>query len=171
MFQVRKVSLLLTLILAATLLSSIASLAAETAPDDKTALSGLKEGKAIFDIDLGDPKKLLTMLSVIGQTAESLVAQGVKPNFVLAFRGASSLYVSSDRRLIPLSDYETADHIAAEIKELGKKDGIRMEQCSVAAKMRKVDSRTIPGEVHFVGNSFISMIGYQARGYALIPIH
>src|SRR6266542_4570366 len=96
MFQVRKVSSLLALILAATLSSSIAGLAGETAPDDKTALSGLKEGKAIFDIDLGDPKKLLTMLSVIGQTADSLAAQGVKPNFMLAFRGASSLYVSSD---------------------------------------------------------------------------
>ena len=70
-----------------------------------------------------------------------------------------------------MSDHETADHIAAEIKDLGRKDGIRMEQCSVAAKMRKVDPRTIPGEVHFVGNSFISMIGYQARGYALIPVH
>lgn len=53
MVQVRKVLSVLTLILATTLLSATASVAAETDPDDRTALAGLKEGKAIFDIDPG----------------------------------------------------------------------------------------------------------------------
>ena len=63
------------------------------AVDDKQALAGLSEVKVAFDITAGDGKGLLNRLNVIDETRQSLIRQGVKPNFVLAFRGPATKLV------------------------------------------------------------------------------
>jgi len=144
---------------------------AESQPNDQFALTGLSEGKAVFDIRHSNPNKLLGLLTLIGKTADSLVAQGVKPDFILAFRGPASAYLSDDRRLITLDEYKVAGEIAVKVKEMANRSGVRFEQCAVAAKKRKIDHGTILPEVHVVGNTFISLMAYQNRGYAFIPIN
>src|SRR5436190_23282889 len=54
---------------------------------DQAALSGLKEVKVAFDLQNGDGKILLKQLEVIDETRQSLIEQGVRPQFVLTFRG------------------------------------------------------------------------------------
>src|SRR3546814_2520239 len=54
---------------------------AESSPSDQAALAGAKSVKAIFDITVGEPKKLLGRLDLIGETADQLVKQGVTPKF------------------------------------------------------------------------------------------
>lgn len=61
------------------------------AADDSAALAGLKEGKIAFDIREGNPKLLLGKLNVIDETRQSLIQQGVKPHFILTFRGAPQI--------------------------------------------------------------------------------
>ena len=156
------------LCLTSAMLTSAATAASRS--DDSTALSGVTEAKAVFDIRQSDPNKLLKLLKLVGKTADSLVEQGVKPDFVLAFRGPASAYVSSDRRLIPLKEYEVADQIAAQVRELSARSGVRLEQCAVAAAAQKIDKSTIIPEVHVVGNTWISLMAYQNKGYAYIPI-
>ena len=67
-----------------------------SAADDKAALMGLKEAKIAFDIHEGDPKALLSRLNVIDETRQSLIAQGVKPHFILAFRGPATKLLQTD---------------------------------------------------------------------------
>jgi hypothetical protein len=143
---------------------------AESSPSDQAALAGAKSVKAIFDITVGEPKKLLGRLDLIGETADQLVKQGVTPKFVLAFRGPATFYVSTDRSHISPEDNEIADKIAAKIKELSAKSGVRLEQCSVATSKLKVDNATILPEITVVGNSWISIIGYQNQGYSFLPV-
>ncbi len=42
---------------------------------------------------------------------------------------------------------------------------------AIAAGLFKVDPKTFIPEVKPVGNTFISLIGYQAKGYGLVPIN
>ena len=99
-----------------------------------------------------------------------LQAQGLKPKFVLAFRGPASFYVSTDRNLIPLDKQDVADQIASKVKEMSGQDGVRFEQCSVATGALKINNDTILHEVNVVGNSWISLVGYQNRGYAYVQV-
>lgn len=55
------------------------------------------------------------------------------------------------------------------IQELAKQ-GVRFEACAIATRLFHVDNASMISDVKVVGNTFISLIGYQAKGYAVIPI-
>jgi hypothetical protein len=139
-------------------------------PENTESLAGLKNVNAVFDITTANPKKLLFYLNLIGNTAETINANGISTKFVLAFRGPATFYVSNDRSKIKLEEYETAEKISAKLKELSGKPNVRLEQCAVAARALKVDTKTMNKSVHVIGNSWISLIGYQNKGYALVPL-
>lgn len=141
---------------------------AQSKPDDHVALAGVTTGKAFIDIGYGDPNKILVHLTMIEAVMESLTAQGVKPEFIIAFFGGASPYVSKDRRHITLREYEIADKIQAKVKEMSSKRGIRFEQCGYSANLRKIDVNSFIPEVTVIGNSMISAIGYPTKGYVLI---
>ena len=139
-------------------------------PNDANSLQGLSSSKVVFDITQGNPKKLLGRLKLIEKTAEMMVAQGVKPDFVMAFRGPASFYASSDRELIPLETHNVADQIAAQIRKMDTNKGLNFEQCSVATGFLKIKNESVYPEIRVVGNSWISLAGYQNKGYAYIPV-
>lgn len=145
-------------------------LAAEQAPNDRAALASLKQTRAVFDITTGNPKKLKFYLGLIADSAASIEAQGVKPEFVLAFRGPATRYMSTDHSQLDPDQAKAAVQISALLDKLGKTPNLKMEQCAVAAKVLKVKASTIHPSVKVVGNSWISLMGYQNRGYALIPV-
>lgn len=138
-------------------------------PDDKAALQGLREGKIIFDITEGNGKKLLAKLNVIDETRQSLMQQGVTPHIVLTFRSGATRLVQTDLEKIKPENREYAAKIAAKLKALSNAPGIEsMEQCSVAVRLSKVVPEQVLPEVTVVGNGWISLMAYQARGYAYV---
>lgn len=147
-----------------------AGFAAEAPLDDHAALTGLKQTHAVFDITTANPKKLKFYLNLIAESAASVRAQGVEPVFVLAFRGPATRYISSARDQMDPEQAEVADQIADTLDRLSKLPEVTLEQCGIAAKVLKVKRETIHPGVHVVGNSWISLMGYQNRGYALIPV-
>ncbi len=146
------------------------SLFAASSPNDADALRGVEKGKVIFDINMGEAKKLTLYLMVIKQTVADLVRQNVQPDVILAFRGLSVRLISKDREQMELTDFDHLDKIANQIKEL-KKMGVRIEACSVATKLFNVKNDTLLDGIKPVGNTFVSLTGYQAQGYANIPIY
>jgi len=140
------------------------------APNDADALKGVETGKVVFDMNMTDAKKTALYLMVIGETVDDLVRQGVKPDVILAFRGLSVKMISKDRAQATPAEVEELDKIAAQLADLQNK-GVRMESCSVAARMLKVDNEQLLDGVKPVGNTFVSLTGYQAQGYAVIPIY
>jgi intracellular sulfur oxidation DsrE/DsrF family protein len=139
-------------------------------PDDSDALQGVKSGKVIFDINMADAKKMTLYLAVIAETVDDLERQGVEPDVILAFRGLSVRLISTDRENTEPADFEYLDRIAEQLDELHKR-GVRMEACSVATRLFKIDNGSLLEGIKPVGNTFVSLTGYQAQGYANIPIY
>jgi intracellular sulfur oxidation DsrE/DsrF family protein len=139
------------------------------AADDRVALSGLSEAKIAFDLKDGEARALLARLDIIEETRQSLIQQGVTPHFILAFRGPATRLVQTDQEKIKPEDRELAVKVAAKIKELSAARGVDgFEQCSVAARTQGTSTDKVLPQIRVVGNGFISLMAYQAKGYAYI---
>ena len=136
---------------------------------DESPIAGMKEAKVAFDITAGEPNRMLNILNTIDETREGFVKHGVTPRFVLAFRGPASLLTQTDLSRLKPEDRETAAKVAAKLKQLRTTAGIeRLEQCSIAMRGQKVDKAQVSPDVTIVENGWITLVGYQAKGYAYI---
>jgi intracellular sulfur oxidation DsrE/DsrF family protein len=149
----------------------IPSLAYAEKPSDADALQDINEGKVVWDVTVGNPIKLLLMLSVIEETYDDLVRQKVKPDMIFAFHGPVMKLITTDVPDLALDEEEAHEKVLELLTEFSKKPGIKMESCSIAARLLNIDNDTIISEVKPVGNTFVSLIGYQKQGYALIPVY
>lgn len=149
---------------------SNASWAVSAEPSNADALHGLVSSKAVFDITTQDPHKLSFYLDLINKTAMSMKEAGVTPHFVLAFRGPATFLTTTNRDHVKIEDMPTADKIEEQLTALSRNPDMKLEQCSVAAHALHVDTKTIYPSVKVIGNSWVSLIGYQNRGYAIVPV-
>jgi intracellular sulfur oxidation DsrE/DsrF family protein len=159
------------LVAAALLFASAYAPAAAAAPlNDADALRGQHEAKAVFMIDVNDPRKLAHVLTVIEETDSGLARQNVKPHLVVVVIGPAVAFLTKDRRGIPYMEQAAVAHAQA---ALGKLDamGVRLEACGVALKGMELKPEDVIPVVHPVGNGYISAIGYQAQGFALVPVY
>lgn len=163
-------NILFCTVLTLLLTAGLAMASPVTLPTDRVALEGVKTGKVVFDVNVADVGKLPLYLQVIKETHEGLTKQGVRPDMVVTFRGLAVRFVSSDRKNFSADSKNSFAESDALIATLAKM-GVRFEACAVATRLFKVDNATILPQVTLVGNTFISLIGYQAKGYALIPIY
>ena len=139
------------------------------AADDADALSGLKEVKVAFDIHEGDGKALLNRLNVIDETRQSLIKQGVTPRMVIAFRGPATKLVQTDTEKIKPEDRPVAAQIQARLADMSRAQGVdSVEQCSVAIRQQGTKAENVAPGIKVVGNSWISLLAYQAKGYSYI---
>ena len=146
------------------------ALAANPVINDQAALAGLKTGKGVFLVDIGDANKLNFYLEVIQGTYKGMKAQGTGPDFVLVYIGPSVKYLSSTP---PAGVEEDAGGVLMEIEanvEALAALGVRQEICAVATRVFGIDNKTILPGLTLVGDGFISLIGYQAQGYHLVPV-
>ncbi|MBF0183164.1 MAG: DsrE family protein [Magnetococcales bacterium] len=139
--------------------------------NDADALQGVTVGKVVFDINMANPHMLPLYLKVITQTHADLQRQQVKPEMVLAFRGKAVKLVSKNQDSFPIDQHPFLDEIALLIAELQKRPGVRMEVCGLATGLFGVDNGTVLPGIKVVGNTFVSLTGYHAQGYAAIPIY
>ena len=139
--------------------------------DDIDALESVQTTKTLFDINVSTASKLELYLQVIEQTYDDLVRQKQTPSpvFVIAFRGASVRLITTENWAFSDEDQESIQKAAASIHKLSNK-GVKFEACSIATRLFRVDNKTILSEVKVVGNTFVSLVGYQAKGYSLVPI-
>ncbi len=136
-----------------------------------SAMKGLKSVKAVFDFELGNPQSALVHLQVIDQTFndKNMEKSGKKPNIVVIFIGPSVKLVSKNKSGFNADEQKVIDEIAKTLSKMAK-EGIKFEICLIAAKLMGVDPSTILPEVKQVGNGWISLIAYESRGYALVPV-
>jgi intracellular sulfur oxidation DsrE/DsrF family protein len=141
---------------------------AQTA-NDAGALQGLKEVKLAFDVTTDDAKRLMNVLDVIEETRVALAKQGVTPHIVVTFRGPATKLVQTDQTLMKPEDRKQAAAIATKIKALSTASGIDgIEQCSIAVRGAGTKPENVVPGIKIVGNGWISLAAYQAKGYAYI---
>ena len=152
-------------------ISALMSSAYADKPNDADALEGIETGKVVWDVTLSKPSRLLFVMKVIEETYNDLEKQDVTPDMVFTFHGRVLKLLSTQPLELDVNEESAHKELLELIQRLSKKPGIKMESCSVAARILDIDNATIIPEVKPVGNTFVSLIGYQQKGYALIPIN
>jgi intracellular sulfur oxidation DsrE/DsrF family protein len=138
--------------------------------NDHQALSGLSEAKAVFLVSVNNPGRVDHVLRVIGMTEKGLREQHVTPHLIVVFVGPDVAFLTRDRRGISYMDQRAVAGIQKQIGQLHKA-GIGFQACGIAMKgMDVTPDMLIPG-VQAVGNGYISAIGYEAKGYSLVPVY
>jgi intracellular sulfur oxidation DsrE/DsrF family protein len=143
--------------------------AAMTGENVATRTAAPREMKVAFDVTDGNPQVLLAKLTVIDLTRKQLIESGVTPKMVIAFRGDASYYTQTNLSMIKEADRADAIAVAAKLRELRKADGVEaLEQCNVPLASRKLKPADLMQEVKLVPNGWISLVGYQEKGYSYI---
>lgn len=137
--------------------------------NDSDALVGMSKAKTLFDINVSSASKLELYLTVVKMTHKDFIRQGVAPDFIIAFRGASVRLINTETWSFSEEDQESLKKSARILEEL-QGLGVKLEACSIATNLFKVDNSTILPGIKVVGNTFVSLTGYQDKGYSLIPI-
>jgi intracellular sulfur oxidation DsrE/DsrF family protein len=135
--------------------------------EEYEVLKGLKSVKAAFDVRAGNPKSAALTLKVIRQTYQdkNITAVTKNPAFTVVFIGPSVKLISKNREGYSPEENKILDEIASTISQMSK-EGIRLEICLIAAQVLGVDPASVLPEIKHVGNGWISLIGYQAKGYS-----
>ncbi len=136
------------------------------------ALRGLKSIKAVFDVRISNPKSAAVHLKLIHDTYKdkNIIAVTKKPAFVVIFIGPSVKLISKNREGFSLEEQKVLDEIAKTISEMSE-DGINLEICLFAAKVFNVDPASVLPGIGHVPNGWVSLIGYEAKGYSLVPAY
>ena len=156
----------LILIIALALLTFLSQPISSFALDDKLAFSGLTSTRAIYDVRSNDEKKLQFIFKVIRDTYDGATQQGVKQTTIVSMRGPTVRFLVRGRQGDKVLQQETVGLI----NELTERD-IRLEACGYALNLFGLEPEDLYAGVHAVGNSLNSVIGYQTRGYALVPMN
>lgn len=161
-----KIITLVHLFIAISLLSMVSTVSGE----EYRAMKGIKSATAVFDERESNPQSAVLHLKLIHQTYKELAAMKKTPAFVVIFSGLSVKLISKNRKGFSPEDQKSLDEIADTISSMAK-DGIKFEICLIAAKVFKVAPASVLPEIKRVGNGWISLIGYQAQGYSLVPVY
>lgn len=138
--------------------------------DQYDAMKGVNSVKVIFDVRISNPQSAALHLNLILDTYKNLVNMEKKPVFVVVFMGGAVKLISSDQSGFDDEDQKSLKEIAGIISKMSEA-GIRIEVCLFAAKVFGVEPASILSEIARVGNGWISEIGYQTRGYSLVPVY
>ncbi len=154
---------------AAVVLSVLASTAFASPGESPSPVAGLKEGKIVFDITEGDGSALLVRIQSIEETRQDLIKQGLAPRFVLSFRGPATFLVQTDLEKVKPENRPFVGQIAALIAQMSKAPGVEsVEQCAVAIRHVGTKAENVLPPIKVVANSFITIMAWEAKGYAYI---
>ena len=134
--------------------------------DDKLAFSGLTSTRAIYDVRSNDEKKLQFIFKVIRDTYDGATQQGVKQTTIVSMRGPTVRLLVRGRQGDKVLQQETA----ALINDLTERN-ISLEACGYALNLFGVEPEDLYAGILAVGNSLNSVVGYQTKGYALVPMN
>lgn len=135
------------------------------------ALNGVNKIKAVFEVSLGAPQMAPIVFWAVRDAYDAKAVKSLpeKPEVVVVFHGPVVKLITSNREGFSAEDSAALDKFADMIRQM-KAEGVRFEVCLYAAKVLGVDPATILPEIDHVGNGFISVIGYQNQGYAVVRI-
>ena len=140
--------------------------------EEYEALKGVSSVNTIFDFRDGVPESALVHMKLIHQTYqdEAIKAVGGSREFVVVFMDSSVKLLSSSRDGFSAEHQKMLGELDQVVTAMAK-DGIRLEICMFAGNFFGVAPSSLPGELIHVPNGWIASIGYQAKGYQLVPVY
>jgi len=138
--------------------------------EEYDGMKGVNSVNAIFDMRDGNLQTAVVHLNLIHDTYKELVAMKKNPVFVVVFMASAVKLISSDHSGFTTEEQQSLKEIDRIISRMSKA-GIRVEVCLFAVKLFWVEPASILPEIQQVDNGWISEIGYQAKGYSLVPVY
>jgi len=140
------------------------------AADRYPALEGVDGVRAVFDVRATTPQTGAVYLDLIHQSYRDAALGGSSgsPEFAVVFMGPGVKLVSDDVEPATPEEAEARDRIAARVAAMAA-DGIALEVCLFAGDLMGLDPDSFQPEISRIQNGWISSIGYQTSGYAMIP--
>lgn len=136
------------------------------------SMKGIASAKAVFDERGSDPKNVASHLQAVFQTYKELVLMQKNPAFVILFMGPAVKLISTNRAGYSPGDQKSLDEIANSISAMSKTGiNINIEISLADAKVFNVNPASVLPQINKVENGWISLIGYQAQGYTLVPVY
>lgn len=135
------------------------------------ALKSVKGYDAVFEVSLGNPAAANVVFWAVKNAYEApeVKALSKPPHIAVVFHGPAVKLLSSDKTLFTGAEWAEVEKFQGTLRQM-KKDGVILEICLYAADVMGVDKATIIPEIDRVGNGFVSVIGYQMQGYAVVRI-
>lgn len=135
-------------------------------------LTGVTSVNTIFDFRDGNIGSALIHLKLVHDTYKDPAIQAIsqKPEFVVVFMDSSVLLLSSDREKFSDEEKKRLEEFDKTVSAMAN-DGVRLEVCMFAANLFGVKPESIPPEIHQVENGWIASLGYQQKGYSVIPAY
>lgn len=149
--------------------ASATGVSAQTAYDNRDALAGIKKAQIYFDVNLKDDELLVVRLELLDRTIRNLQEADVDASVVIGFRGAASRFITRDNHYVLDEQVANKIKIQDRVRQFASQ-GFRVEQCAIAAEILDIPPDDFLPEVKIVGNGYVSMIGYQTQGYAMVPM-
>lgn len=138
---------------------------------NRAAIDGLENVQAVYDVRKSNPNALDMYLKAIITNVENLEKESVQADLVMVFISHSVKFINTAPALETEADYGEALASIAESVETLQELGVRMEACNGATRAFNVDNDTLLPGIEPVRSGFISLMGYQNNGYALIPVY
>jgi intracellular sulfur oxidation DsrE/DsrF family protein len=138
--------------------------------EEYDSMKGIDSVKVFVDMRDGMPKTAAVHMKLILDTYNELAAMKKKPVFMVVFMGSAVKLISSNLTDFSAEEQKCLKDLADTISKMSEV-GIRLEVCLAAVTYFGVEPASIQSEIKHVGNGWISEIGYQARGYSLVPVY
>lgn len=134
------------------------------------ALHGVKSYDAVYDVSTADPVMANIVFWAVKNSYEvSEVGRIGQHKIAVVFHGLAVKLLSTDKSLFKAVQLPEVDKFQETLKQM-KQSGVTLEVCQYALKVVGVNEATILPEVDQVGNGFVSVIGYQNQGYAVVRL-
>ena len=135
------------------------------------ALSGVDEFDAVFDFTHGNPQIANIILHAVDTVddADEVASMENEPKLVIVFHDAAVHLLSTDRGEYDDAEWAEVQKFQSTLKQM-KEQGVGLEVCAYALDVFGVDRGSVIPEVDQVPNGFVSVVGYQQQGYALVRI-
>jgi intracellular sulfur oxidation DsrE/DsrF family protein len=134
------------------------------------AMKGVNSVKVFVDMRDGIPKTAAVHMKLILDTYNELAAMKKKPVFVVVFMGSAVKLISSNQTGFSAEEQKCLKALADTISKM-LEAGIQLEACLAAVTYFEVEPTSIQSGIKHVPNGWISEIGYQTRGYTLVPVY
>jgi intracellular sulfur oxidation DsrE/DsrF family protein len=141
------------------------------ASDYASAFKGITTYNAVYQFTSGDPGVANRIFWAVKNSYEDAAVRdlGLDPKIVVVFHGPVVNLISTNLARFPDEVRSEVELFQATIRQM-KQDGVKFEVCLYAVNMAGIDVTTILPEVDSVANGFVSVIGYQMQGYAVVRI-
>lgn len=135
------------------------------------ALKGVTGFDAVYEVSQGNPAVANVVFWAVKNSYETAEVKTLPKgsNVVVVLHGPAVKLISSSKGAFSDADWAEVQKFQDTLRQM-RKGGVGLEVCDYAVKVMGVDPATIIPEVDHVPNGFVSVVGYQMQGYAVVRV-